>query len=98
MAAPAQRLRRSKLLGDWFALEDADARYVLRVESLFGEPAPGRGRRRAASAAIVERITAGEEVPVFADRTVSPSYTRGHRPRDARASRAQASRPGCITA
>jgi hypothetical protein len=33
----------SKLLGDWFALE-APGSYVLRVESLFGEPArPGRG-------------------------------------------------------
>jgi dTDP-4-dehydrorhamnose reductase len=63
----------SKLLGDWFALEHPRA-YVLRVESLFGEPGPG-GSRRGSLAAIVQRITAGEVVPVFTDRVVSPSYT-----------------------
>jgi dTDP-4-dehydrorhamnose reductase len=63
----------SKLLGDWFALEVPHA-YVLRVESLFGEP--GRaGARRGSLGTIVERIRAGAEVPVFVDRTVSPSYT-----------------------
>ena len=63
----------SKLLGDWFALESPGA-YVLRVESLFGDPGPG-GARRGSLGTIVDRITAGDEVPVFIDRTVSPSYT-----------------------
>jgi dTDP-4-dehydrorhamnose reductase len=63
----------SKLLGDWFALEHPRA-YVLRVESLFGEPGTGGGRTGSLGA-IVRRIRAGEETPVFVDRTVSPSYT-----------------------
>jgi dTDP-4-dehydrorhamnose reductase len=63
----------SKLLGDWFALEAARS-YVLRVESLFGEPEAG-ATRRGSLATIADRIRAGEEVPVFVDRTVSPSYT-----------------------
>ena len=63
----------SKLLGDWLALEEPEA-YVLRVESLFGKPASPLGRRGSLGG-IVDRIKAGEEVPVFVDRTVSPSYT-----------------------
>jgi dTDP-4-dehydrorhamnose reductase len=63
----------SKLLGDWFALEHPRG-YVLRVESLFGEPAPGQ-LTRGSLGAIVDRIMGGAEVPVFVDRTVSPSYT-----------------------
>jgi dTDP-4-dehydrorhamnose reductase len=63
----------SKLLGDWFALE-APGAYVLRVESLFGEPGPG-GSRRGSLGMILDRIRADEEVPVFVDRTVSLSYT-----------------------
>lgn len=63
----------SKLLGDWFALEHPRG-YVLRVESLFGEPAAG-DPRRGSLATIVNRIEEGGEVPVFVDRTVSPSYT-----------------------
>ncbi|MEO8077502.1 MAG: dTDP-4-dehydrorhamnose reductase [Acidobacteriota bacterium] len=63
----------SKLLGDWLA-EDAPRAYVLRVESLFGHPAEGRGPRGSV-AAMVERIRHGDEVPVFVDRTVSPGYT-----------------------
>jgi dTDP-4-dehydrorhamnose reductase len=63
----------SKLLGDWFALEHPQA-YVLRVESLFGEPGPGAARKGSLGT-IVSRIRAGEAVPVFIDRTVSPSYT-----------------------
>ena len=63
----------SKLLGDWFALE-AGRTWVLRVESLFGAPAVG-GTRLGSLGTIVNRIRAGEEVPVFTDRTVSPSYT-----------------------
>ena len=63
----------SKLVGDWFA-RDAPRSYVLRVESLFGQPGP-TGARRGSLAAIVDRIREGGEVPVFVDRTVSPSYT-----------------------
>lgn len=63
----------SKLLGDWFA-NDAPRAYVLRVESLFGDPGPG-GARRGSLATIVDRIRRGDVVPVFVDRTVSPSYT-----------------------
>jgi dTDP-4-dehydrorhamnose reductase len=63
----------SKLLGDWFALEHPSA-YVLRVESLFGEPGPGRARQGSLGT-IVARIRAGGPVPVFVDRTVSPTYT-----------------------
>ena len=63
----------SKLLGEWFALEHPRA-YVLRVESLFGEPGPG-GSRQGSLGAILSRLKAGETVPVFVDRTVSPAYT-----------------------
>ena len=63
----------SKLLGEWFALEHAGA-YVLRVASLFGEPGPG-GARRGSLSTIVARLRAGEPVPVFTDRTVTPTYT-----------------------
>jgi dTDP-4-dehydrorhamnose reductase len=70
---PASVYAASKLLGDWFALEAARG-YVLRVESLFG-PAGGGGSRRGSLGTIVDRIRAGEEVPVFTDRVVSPSYT-----------------------
>jgi len=63
----------SKLTGDWFA-NDAPRAYVFRVESLFGEPSPA-GARRGSLGTIVDRIRAGAEVPVFIDRTVSPSYT-----------------------
>lgn len=63
----------SKLLGDWFALGIPHG-YVLRVESLFGEPGAG-ATRRGSLATIVERIRSGADVPLFVDRTVSPSYT-----------------------
>jgi dTDP-4-dehydrorhamnose reductase len=64
----------SKLLGDWFAAEAGRA-YVLRVESLFGGPGIHAGARRGSLGGIVDRILADDEVPVFVDRTVSPSYT-----------------------
>ena len=64
----------SKLLGEWFAA-DAPRHYVLRVESLFGPPAVSSARRGSLGT-IVDRIRRGEEVPVFVDRTVSPSFTR----------------------
>jgi dTDP-4-dehydrorhamnose reductase len=62
----------SKLLGEWFALE-ATRGFVLRVESLFGGAPGGRGVRSSLDR-IVSGIEAGVEVPVFSDRTVSPSY------------------------
>ena len=61
----------SKLLGEWFALEDG-RNIVLRVESLFGASSDGRGRRGSVDA-LVAGVEAGREVPVFVDRTVSPS-------------------------
>ena len=63
----------SKLLGEWFALEHPQA-YVLRVESLFGEPGP-HGSRSGSLQGILARIRGGEATPVFVDRTVSPGYT-----------------------
>jgi len=62
----------SKLLGEWFSRESRS--YVLRVESLFGQPGPS-GARRGSLATIVDRIVADAEVAVFVDRTVSPTYT-----------------------
>jgi dTDP-4-dehydrorhamnose reductase len=66
----------SKLLGEWFALQTLEGRaaWVLRVESLFGDPEPD-STRSGSLGTIVRRIRSGEEVPVFVDRTVSPSYT-----------------------
>lgn len=64
----------SKLLGEWFALE-APRAFVLRVESLFGSFSSGRAARSSLDR-IVGGIEAGDEVPVFTDRTVSPSYVR----------------------
>ena len=58
----------SKLLGEYFALESADA-YVLRVESLFG----GRPAKSSIDK-IAAGIRAGQPVRVFADRTVTPSF------------------------
>lgn len=62
----------SKLLGEWFALE-ARSSVVLRVESLFGPP-DAEGGRRGSLDTLVAGIEEGTEVPVFVDRTVSPSY------------------------
>jgi dTDP-4-dehydrorhamnose reductase len=63
----------SKLVGEWLARE-APRHYVLRVESLFGGTAAGPQVRPSSAGRIVEAIARGEEVPVFTDRTVSPSY------------------------
>ena len=73
-AAPGPRsvYASSKLVGEWLALE-APRAYVLRVESLFGSPADWTGRRGTLDG-IVAGLEAGREVPVFTDRTVSPSY------------------------
>jgi dTDP-4-dehydrorhamnose reductase len=64
----------SKLVGDWFAAE-APRAFVLRVESLFGGPGVHAGARRGSLGGIVDRVLTGDDVPVFIDRTVSPSYT-----------------------
>jgi dTDP-4-dehydrorhamnose reductase len=63
----------SKLVGEWLARE-APRHYVLRVESLFGGSAAGPELRPSSVGRIVEAIVEGREVPVFVDRTVSPSY------------------------
>ena len=70
---PRSTYAASKLLGEWFALEHPGA-FVLRVESLFGEPGPG-GSRTGSLRGILARIRAGEPTPVFVDRTVTPGYT-----------------------
>jgi dTDP-4-dehydrorhamnose reductase len=62
----------SKLLGEWFAADNPRS-YVLRVESLFGR-APGSRPARGSVATMLTRMRAGDEVPVFEDRTVSPTY------------------------
>ena len=74
----------SKLLGEWLAAENRGNRaasaerrapvWILRVESLFGDLPTARFKRRSLHT-IIEQIKEGEEVPVFVDRTVSPSYT-----------------------
>jgi len=63
----------SKLVGEWFS-RDSPRAYLLRVESLFGQPGEA-SVRRGSLGTIVDRIRAEEEVPVFVDRTVSPTYT-----------------------
>jgi dTDP-4-dehydrorhamnose reductase len=63
----------SKLVGEWFARE-APQHYVLRVESVFGVPSPGSDGRRTSLDRIVDGLIEGRDVPVFVDRTVSPSH------------------------
>lgn len=64
----------SKLLGEYLTAE-APKHYLLRVESLFGPAGSGRTARRGSLGTIVDRLRRGESVPVFVDRTVSPSFT-----------------------
>jgi dTDP-4-dehydrorhamnose reductase len=71
--APQSVYAASKLLGDWFAL-DVPRAYVLRVESLFGSPRGWRGRRGTLET-IVTALEGNQEIRVFTDRVVSPSYT-----------------------
>ena len=71
--SPLSTYAGSKLLGEWLALE-APGAFVLRVESLFGTLRGWRGRRGSLDG-IVERLETGDEVTVFTDRVVSPSYT-----------------------
>ena len=62
----------SKLLGEWFA-EDAPRAYVLRIESLFGQP-PDGGPAKGSAAGILKTLQAGGSPKVFEDRTITPSY------------------------
>ena len=73
----------TKLLGERFA-EGAPRYYVLRVESIFGGPTAGTTARDGSLGTIVRKLRAGEEVAVFTDRTVTPSFA----PDIARATRA----------
>jgi hypothetical protein len=72
-----KRIRRTRgayaisKLGEWFA-EDAPRAYVLRVESLFGQPPSGPAKGSAAG--ILATLKAGGSPKVFEDRTISPSY------------------------
>lgn len=63
----------TKLLGESFAA-DAPRHYVLRVESIFGGPTAGTSARDGSLGTIVRKLRRGEEIAVFTDRTVSPSY------------------------
>jgi dTDP-4-dehydrorhamnose reductase len=63
----------SKLVGEWLARE-APRQYVLRVESLFGGPTAGAGAKLGSLGAMLKRIADGQDVPVFVDRVVSPTY------------------------
>lgn len=65
---PRSVYAQSKLLGEWFALE-APRAFVLRVESLFGG-----SNAKSSVDRIAQAVVSGQETPVFADRTVSPSY------------------------
>lgn len=65
---PASVYGASKLLGEWLALQ-YDRAYVLRVESLFGGPAP-----RSSVDKIADALIAGREATVFVDRVISPGY------------------------
>lgn len=71
--APRSTYAASKLLGEWFAL-DAQRAFVLRVESLFGTPRGWSGRRGTLEN-LVRGMEQGQELRVFTDRVVSPSYT-----------------------
>ena len=62
----------SKLMGEWFAA-DAPRAYVLRVESLFGSVSGARPAK-GSIASILKGIRTGDEVRVFEDRTISPTY------------------------
>jgi dTDP-4-dehydrorhamnose reductase len=65
---PQSVYAQSKLIGEWMAA-DCPRHYIVRVESLFG----GDGRR-----STIDRIAAAiakdDEIRLFTDRTVSPSY------------------------
>jgi dTDP-4-dehydrorhamnose reductase len=62
----------SKLLGEWFALENRRA-FVVRVESLFGRASHGRPAKGTV-ASMVNAMLEGREVRAFEDRTVTPTF------------------------
>ena len=63
----------TKLLGEGFAT-GPQRHYILRVESIFGGPTAGTTARDGSLGSIVRKLRAGEEVAVFTDRIVTPSY------------------------
>jgi dTDP-4-dehydrorhamnose reductase len=69
---PRSAYAASKMLGEWFAADAAQA-YVLRVESLFGHVKQA-GAPKGTVAAIIAGLRGGIPVTVFSDRTVSPTY------------------------
>ena len=73
-AEPAQRLRAPRSCSASGSRWIHRGAYVLRVESLFGEPAAGRQPQGSLKGILVQ-LRAGEPLPVFVDRTVSPGYT-----------------------
>lgn len=67
--SPRSVYGQSKLVGEWFALDEAPGSFVLRVESLFGGP-----RSRSSIDRIVASLRAGQPAKAFVDRVVTPSY------------------------
>lgn len=65
---PQSVYAQSKLVGEWLAA-DCRRHYVLRVESLFG----GDGRRSTIDR-VAASLRAGRAMPLFHDRTVTPSF------------------------
>jgi dTDP-4-dehydrorhamnose reductase len=65
---PLSVYAQSKLVGEWMA-RDCPRHYTLRVESLFGGPLG-----RSTIDRIVASLRQGRPMPLFHDRTVSPSF------------------------
>jgi dTDP-4-dehydrorhamnose reductase len=65
---PQGTYAQSKLIGEWLA-RDCRRHYVLRVESLFGGV-----KSKSTIDRIVTTLREGREMPLFHDRTVSPSF------------------------
>ncbi len=65
---PQSVYAQSKLVGEWLAAL-CQRHYVVRVESLFGG-----AQARSSVDRIIDAVRAGQPAPVFADRTVSPSF------------------------
>ena len=83
-AEPRSVYAASKLLGEWFAADAPASLRAARREPV--RSARSGGPRPAASARSSTGSRAGEQVPVFADRTVSPSFTPTSPRRRARSS------------
>ncbi|MCC7124468.1 MAG: NAD(P)-dependent oxidoreductase [Acidobacteria bacterium] len=65
---PQSVYAQSKLMGEWLA-RDCAKHYVLRVESLFGGD-----ERRSTIDRVASALAAGRAMPLFIDRTVTPSF------------------------